>query len=99
MSAMMCEQGQGRQTRSQSLVQTVLRVSEGERYVGDILLDGEGRVWRHADSIPSDVVFKALVEHVRKGETCGALTARKDGRTYLWYVVGGLAEAAAGEDC
>src|SRR5271165_5779027 len=76
MNAMMCEQKERTGTR----VQTVLRVSEGDRYVGDILLDSEGRVWRHADPIPSDIVFKALVQHVRKSETCGALTARKDGR-------------------
>jgi hypothetical protein len=84
--------------RRQSRVQTVLRVSEGERYVGDILLDGQGRVWRHADTIPSDVVFKALVQHTRQDETCGKLVGRKDGRSYLWYVVGGLAGASADQD-
>jgi hypothetical protein len=92
MSAAVCERG--RQTR----VQTVVRVSEGERYVGDILLDGEGRVWRHAVTIPKDVVLKALVGHTRHAETCGTLTGRSDGRVYLWYVVGGLAEANAAAD-
>jgi hypothetical protein len=92
MSATVCEQG--RQTR----VQTVVRVSEGERYVGDILLDGEGRVWRHAVTIPKDVVLKTLIAHVRHAEMCGKLTGR-NGRPYLWYVVGGLAEANAAEDC
>jgi hypothetical protein len=92
MSATLCEQG--RQTR----VQTVVRVSEGERYVGDILLDGDGRVWRHAVTIPRDVVLKTLIAHVRQAETCGRLTAR-NGRAYLWYVVGGLAELSAAEDC
>jgi hypothetical protein len=90
----------GRQTEQRaSRVQTVLRVAEAERYVGDILLDGGGKVWRHADTIPSDIVLKAVVLHTRQDETCGKLTARKDGRVYLWYVVGGLAGAEAGDDC
>jgi hypothetical protein len=84
MSATMKE----RRTRPQSRVQTVLRVSEGERYVGDILLDAEDRVWRHADTIPSDVVFKALFGYSRRDERGGKLKSRKDGRVYFWHVVG-----------
>jgi hypothetical protein len=93
MSAMMFEQRQGRQSR----VQTVLRVARGEMYIGDILLDRKGRVWRHADTIPSDIVLKAMIQHNRSDETCGTLTSRTDGRAYLWYVVGGLEGAAAAE--
>jgi hypothetical protein len=78
-------------------VRTVLRISQGETYVGDILLEGKGRVWRHATTIPADIVLKAIVQHDRHGETCGVLTGRRDGRTYLWYVVGGLAAVEASE--
>jgi hypothetical protein len=81
----------------QSRVQTVLRVAQGETYVGDILLDGKGRVWRHADTIPADIVLKAMIQHNRKDETSGMFTSRSDGRTYLWFVVGGLAAAEVAE--
>jgi hypothetical protein len=94
MIATMCEQRTGRRTR----IQTVLRVSQGEMYVGDILLDDRGRVWRHADTIPSDVVLKAMIAHTRHEDTCGTLAGRNDNRIYLWYVVGGLAAVTAGED-
>jgi hypothetical protein len=83
----MCEQRTNRRTR----VETTLRVSQGELYVGDILLDERGRVWRHADTIPSDVVLKALIAHTRQDDTCGTITSRSDARTYLWYVVGVVA--------
>jgi hypothetical protein len=76
-------------------VQTVLRVAQNERYVGDILLDARGRVWRHADTIPSDIVLKAMLAHVRQGEPCGHLVGRLDGRSYAWFVVGAFDEAAA----
>jgi hypothetical protein len=92
----MCEQPRVR--RGPSKVQTVLRVSQGEMYIGDILLDGKGRVWRHADTIPSDIVLKAMIQHNRADEMCGTLTSRRDGRTYLWYVVGGLAAVEAAAD-
>ena len=80
--------------RMQTKAQTVLRVAEGDRYVGDILLDEQGRVWRRADTIPADVVMKTYLQHVRLEETCGKVSSR-DGRVYLWHVVGGLAGAAA----
>ena len=72
----------------------VLRVAVEGRYLGDILLDGGGRVWRHADTIPADVVLKAVLANGRRGEVCGQLVGRKDGQTYSWFVVGALAEAA-----
>jgi hypothetical protein len=97
MNATLCEARQ--ETRTGKRVQTVLRVAEGERYVGDILLDGQGRVWRAASTIPSDVVLKAVIQHGRHEETCGKLVSRLSRRTYLWYVVGGLEGATAGEDC
>ena len=75
-------------------VRAVLRVAVEGRYLGDILLDAGGRVWRHADTIPADVVLKAMLAHGRRGEVCGQFVGRKDGQTYSWFVVGALAEAA-----
>jgi hypothetical protein len=69
-------------------VQTVLRVARGELYVGDILLDADNRVWRHATTIPADVVLKALVGYSRGGDLFGKLIGRKDGLPYYWHVVG-----------
>ena len=77
-------------------VRTVLRVSEEGRYAGDILLDGEDRVWRHARTIPRDVVLRVLLHYTRQGEVCGKLERRADGRTYLWFVVGAV-PASEGE--
>jgi hypothetical protein len=71
---------------------TVLRVSQGDRYVGDILLDGRDRVWRRADTIPPDVVLKALLAFARHSDICGELVGRLDGRPYRWFVVGALLE-------
>lgn len=76
-------------------VRKVLRVAVGERYVGDILLDARGRVWRHADTIPADVVLKAMLAHNRQGDVCGRLVGLRDGQAYSWVVVGALALAAA----
>ncbi|MFO0881673.1 MAG: hypothetical protein U0840_30615 [Gemmataceae bacterium] len=67
---------------------TVLRVAQEERYVGDILLNQRGRVWRHASSIPADVVLKVLVAHRRQGDLCGQFLSRLDGRNYRWFLVG-----------
>jgi hypothetical protein len=74
-------------------VQAVLRVARGDRYVGDVLIDRKGRVWRHADTIPSDVVLKAMLAR-RRGDVCGQLVGLRDGRVYSWVVVGATAEAA-----
>jgi hypothetical protein len=88
-----CELYQERTTR-RTRVETILRVALDGRYLGDILLDGKGRVWRHADTIPADVVFKAMLGHNRRNELCGELVGLKDGRNYTWFVVGAFAEAA-----
>ena len=77
-----------------SRVKAVLRVARGEGYVGDILIDKRGRVWRHADTIPADVVLKALVAHRRGGDGCGRVVGLRDGKVYSWVVVGATAEAA-----
>jgi hypothetical protein len=52
-------------------------------------------VWRHADTIPADVVLKTLVAVRRQTELCGRFVGRTDGRVYLWYVVGAVPEASA----
>jgi hypothetical protein len=82
-------------------VQTVLRVSNEGRYAGDILLDGDDRVWRHARTVPADVVLRVLHGYTRQGEVCGQLVRRSDGHTYHWFVVGALpvAEDDAASDC
>ena len=93
MDSMICEMPVERVAK-RSRIQDVLRVAEGDRYLGDILLDTRGRVWRHADTIPADVVLKAYLAYARQDETCGQVVGRKDGRKYTWYVVGLMAEAA-----
>src|SRR5262249_52912973 len=94
MSAAVCELGGERQGRK-GRVGTVGRGAAGGRYVGGILLDARGRVWRHADTIPADVVLKTLVAVRRQTEVCGRFVGRTDGRVYLWYVVGAVPEAGA----
>jgi len=73
-------------------VQTVLRVADEGRYAGDILLDANNRVWRHARTIPSDVVLRVLLSYTRESEVSGELVRQRDGRTYQWFVVGALAD-------
>jgi hypothetical protein len=82
----------GTRGRGKSWVGTTIRVGSssngGAEFVGQILLDTRDRVRRHADSIPSDIVLKILIEYTRHGEQCGKLVGRKDGRLYYWHVVG-----------
>ena len=68
-----------------SKVRSVLRVTHGDRWVGDILIDGKQRIWRHADTIPRDVVFKVLFAFTRQAEA-GAVIGRDTGWTYAWQV-------------
>jgi hypothetical protein len=79
-----------RDSQRRTRVQTVLRVSDGSRFVGDVVLDANNRVWRRAVTIPSDIVLKAVVAFTRQDEACGRLTSRGDGREYLWHVVGAM---------
>ena len=90
MSALLCERTQEPASKK-GRVRTILRVAEGDRYVGDILLDEKNRVWRHADTIPPDIVLKALGLVSKKDESCGTLLGR-DKRTYTWFVVGAMAD-------
>ena len=68
-----------------SKVRSVLRVTHGDRWVGDILIDAKHRIWRHADTIPRDVVFKILFAFTRQAEA-GAVIGRDTGWTYAWQV-------------
>jgi hypothetical protein len=68
-----------------SKVRSVLRVTHGDRWVGDILIDAKQRIWRHADTIPRDVVFKVLFAFTRQAEA-GAVIGRDTGWTYAWQV-------------
>jgi hypothetical protein len=91
MSATSQLQQRGRKNASKR-VQTVLRVAEDGRYAGDVLLDGNNRVWRHARTIPADVVLRVLRSFTRQGEVCGTLVRNSDGQRYEWFVVGAMAE-------
>src|SRR4051812_25726881 len=74
-------------------VRSVLRVIRGGLWVGDILLDRRGRVWRHVPTVPSDVVLKVVAAFTR-GEEQGELLGRRDGLEYEWSLVGAQTEAA-----
>ncbi|MGL4553124.1 MAG: hypothetical protein ACRC33_18315 [Gemmataceae bacterium] len=84
MNATACERVKAGKAKK---VSTVLRVAAGEQYVGDILLDGKNRVWRHADTIPADVVLKTLLAFARRGDECGQVVSRRDDQTYTWVVM------------
>ena len=86
MNATVCEKPVVKASKPKK-VTSVLRVAAGEQYVGDILLDGKNRVWRHADTIPTDVVLKALMAFARRGDSCGQVISRRDEQTYSWVVM------------
>jgi len=67
-------------------VRSVLRVNREGRWIGDVLLDRKGRVWRHVEAIPADVVLKAVAAFTR-GEVRGELIGRRDGLAYVWHEV------------
>jgi hypothetical protein len=67
-------------------VRSVLRVNREGRWIGDVLLDRRGRVWRHVEAIPADVVLKAMAAFTR-GEVRGELIGRRDGLSYAWHEV------------
>ena len=69
-----------------SKVRSVLRVTHGDRWVGDILIDGRDRIWRHADTIPRDVVAKILFAFTRRPDLIGAVVGGDTGWTYSWQV-------------
>src|SRR5262249_5311408 len=67
-------------------VKSVLRVMRGGLWVGDVLLDRKGRVWRHVPSIRADGGLKAMAAFAR-GEERGEVTGRRDGLAYEWSEV------------
>ena len=69
-----------------SKVRSVLRVTHSDRWVGDILIDGKQRIWRHADTIPRDVVAKILFAFTHRDDPAGAVVGRDTGWTYSWQV-------------
>ena len=75
-------------------VAAVLRVSSGTWYAGDILVDRRGRVHHAGDTLPQDVVLKALVAQTR-GSKGGNVISRRDGEVYRWFLV----EAEVGAAC
>lgn len=75
--------------RPPSRLKMIVRVHDTGRHVGDMLIDRRNRVWRHADTIPTDVVMKILIAVSRRDETRGEMFGRGDGRPYAWHVLGG----------
>jgi hypothetical protein len=69
-------------------VASVLRVESGGRYLGDVLLDRRGRVWRRATTVPPEVALKALVSRTRQGAAAGEVQAR-NGEVFTWRLLGG----------
>lgn len=67
-------------------VRDVLRVLRGGRWLGDVLLDRKGRVWRRVESVPADVVLKAVAAFAR-GDDAGEAQGRRDGLAYTWHLV------------
>jgi len=86
MTALVMERAAARPVRAEVGL-TTLRVAEGTRFLGEVLLDGSDRVWRHARNIPKDVVLKVLVAYTRQCQNFGKVTGRKDGRDYYWLAV------------
>jgi hypothetical protein len=65
---------------------TILHVTRGKVFLGEISLDDHDRV-RHADpGIPRDVVLKTLARYTR-GEEWGGSVAGRDGRKYGWRLI------------
>jgi hypothetical protein len=74
--------GQARQTTTS----TILHVTRGKVFLGEIIMDGRDRV-RHADQrIPKDVVLKALVQYTHGDDLAGAIAGR-DGKRYGWQLI------------
>ena len=67
-------------------VRSVLRVRHDDRWIGDILIDNKQRIWRHADTIPRDVVAKVLFAFTRQADPAGAVIGRDTGWTYSWQL-------------
>jgi hypothetical protein len=62
---------------------TPVRIFLGPRFLGQLLLDANGQLWRRGPEVPTDIALKVLVvfsrSPVREGEVRG-----RDGHTYLW---------------
>ena len=80
------EMPKAKEKKKAGKVRSVLRVLRGGLWLGDVLLDRRGRVWRHVESVPADVVLKALAAFTR-GESRGEMVGRRDGLTYAWHEV------------
>jgi hypothetical protein len=80
------ERPKSKEKKKAGKVKSVLRVLRGGLWVGDVLLDRKGRVWRHVPSIPADVVLKAMAAFTR-GEERGEVVGRRDGLSYEWAEV------------
>ena len=75
--------GQSRQTGTN----TILHVTRGKVFLGEIILDGKDRVRQADHGIPRDVVLKALVLYTRGNDLTGSIDGR-DGKSYRWQFIG-----------
>ncbi len=65
----------------------ILRITEGDFVVGDVLLDGLERVLTCDAAVPRNVALKALVLYTRRNVLIGEVVSRANGRTYAWDVL------------
>jgi hypothetical protein len=73
-------------TATSTTTSTILHVTRGKVFLGEIILDKHDRV-RHADrGIPKDVVLKALLQYTRGDELSGTIPGR-DGKSYGWQFI------------
>ncbi|HVS35895.1 MAG TPA: hypothetical protein VMS17_09955 [Gemmataceae bacterium] len=73
--------------RPRPLVREILRISEDDFVVGDVLLDELERVLKRGAAVPRDVALKALVLYTRRNILIGEVVSRENGRTYSWDVL------------
>ena len=84
----LCKPPRARQEkRTPSVVSEILRITEGDFVVGDVLLDDVERVLERGAGVPRDVVLKALVLYTRRNILIGEVVSRENGRTYAWDVL------------
>jgi hypothetical protein len=73
--------------KQQTGTNTILHVTRGKVFLGEIILDDRDRVRQADRGIPKDVVLKALVLYTRGDDLAGAIAGR-DGKSYRWQFIG-----------
>ena len=84
----LCKPSRAReQKRTRPVAREILRISEGDFVVGDVLLDDLERVLKRGAGVPRDGALKALVLYTRRNVLIGEVVSRENGRTYAWDVI------------